>query len=100
MADITNAEAIRFVNEQIRPLCEEARALKVRITSMHSDWTDRIGAMFPADESPVVDGREDEGVSRLTGYDVGAAHDSLVAASAQINNAYIDPPCVRAISAG
>lgn len=95
MADITDPEVIRFTNEQIRPLCEAARALKARIESMDAAWDGGIGAKCPGDTSPLDDGREAEGVSRLTGYDVGIAHDSLVNAAGQLTDAIIEKPCVR-----
>lgn len=98
MADITNPEVIRFVNEQIRPLCEEARAFNARVTAMHNSWIETISQNCPADSSPLADGREAEGVSRLTGYMVAVAHDNLKAMSDEMNVDYINPPCVRVLS--
>lgn len=99
MADITDSEVIRFVNEQIRPLCEAARALKVRVEAMDAAWDGGIGAKCPGDASPLADGRENEGVSRLTGYNVGIAHDALVGAATALTDAAIIPPCVRPLMA-
>src|SRR5438045_4097846 len=95
---ITDPEVIRFVNEQIRPLCELARALKAMVLSMHAAWTGGIGAKCPGDASAIADNRDGEGASRLTGYVVGVAHDTLLAVANAVNDAYINPPCVRPLT--
>jgi hypothetical protein len=71
MADVTNPEAIKFVNEIVRPLAEEARALKYLIDHAASKWfagiDDEIGSSVG---DAIADGREGQGVSRLTAKDV------------------------------
>lgn len=98
MASITNPEAIRFVNEQVRPLCEEARALMARVAAMTTSWNAGINAAFSNNVDTVEDGREGEGVSRLTALQVSQAVGQLQAVSA-LNTEIIAKPCVRALSA-
>jgi hypothetical protein len=95
MPDVTDPEAIRFVSEQIRPLCEAARALNVRIDAMTTAWFAGLNADFPNDSSAVDDGREDEGVSRLTGANVNSAVGNLIAMKAASNSEILSLPCVR-----
>lgn len=69
---ITNTAAIRFCNEEIRPAAELLRAMDYRLSDMLLGW-EGVASLIPdsADEA-VEDGREAEGVSRLTGSDVRA----------------------------
>jgi len=97
MADITDPQAIRFVNEQVRPLCERARALKAEIDAMTTAWYGGINAKFPNDSSPLVDGRAAEGVSQLTGAQVNSAVGQLIGIAP--NAEIVAAPCVRPLSA-
>lgn len=98
MANITNPEAIHFVNEQIRPLCEEARALMARIAAMQTLWFSGLNAVFPNDSTVLADGRDADGSSRLTGAHVNSAVGNLIAIQAASNSQIIEKPCVRALS--
>lgn len=103
MADITNAQAIRWVNEVARPMAEQFRALKAEVdAALVQWWGGGLSAMFPNDASPVADGRESEGVSRLTGADINSLVTQLAAFQAALNQAgvadVIAKPCVRALS--
>jgi len=95
---ITNPESIRFVNEQIRPLCEEVRALVARVGAMNTSWQAGLNVTFPNDSTAVADNRDAEGVSRLTGADIQSAVGILLAVTAASNSQIISKPCVRAIS--
>jgi hypothetical protein len=102
MADITNAEAIRFVNEQIRPLAESYRGLKARTDAALVTWFGGLNSVVTNSASdPVVDGREAEGVSRLSGADVVNFVTQLTAFQAALNASgvpgVISKPCVRAL---
>lgn len=99
MPDITDPEAITFCNEQVRPLCEEARALAARIAAMTTAWYAGLNAKFPNDISPLADGRTAEGVSRLTGANVTNAVGNLIAMSAASNAEVISLPCVQPLLA-
>lgn len=96
---ITDPQAIRFVNEQVRPLCEQARALVARIDAMNTSWGAGINALFPNDTTALTDGRVAEGVSQLTGAQVTAAVGNLLALKTASNSQIIDKPCVRPLSA-
>jgi hypothetical protein len=98
---IDNPQAIKFVNEQVRPMAERLRAIKAEIDGMMVDWFAGIDALVPNDPTPVADGREAEGVSRLTGADCV----SLVVAAQAVQtalasySAIVAKPCVRPLSA-
>lgn len=96
---ITNLEAIRFVNEQVRPLCEKVRALVAEISAAEPLWYGGINGMFPNDDSAVEDGRDGEGVSRLTGQHINSAMSVLLAMKAASNSEIIAKPCVRPLIA-
>lgn len=93
MAQITDAEAIRFCNEVVRPLCEELRALRVRIVAAQTQWFLGLNTVFAAPADTVEDGRAAEGVSRLTAADVTNAVAQLLAVDP--NAQIIQKPCVR-----
>lgn len=99
MAAITDPEAIRFVNEQVRPMCEKTRALMTEIASMQTLWYAGLNNKFPNDASPVDDKRETEGVSRLTGADVTAAVANMIDIHNTHNSEIISKPCVWAMKA-
>jgi len=94
MADITNPEAIRFVNEVIRPMCEEARKLDVNRNALSTAWFSGINLIIGNSAGDAIaDGRENEGVSRLTAADVTNAVSQLLGIS--LNSEIIQKPCVR-----
>ena len=97
MADITDAEAIKFVNEYIRPMCENIRYMKARGDDFALKWA-QLSSDFPNDTSPVVDGREAEGISRLTGADINAVatvFNTLLGNIDATATSVIAKPCVR-----
>jgi hypothetical protein len=103
MADITDPQAIRYTNEIIRPLAEVMRALKARIDAGMVTWYGTIAALVPNDSSPLADGREADGVSRLTGADINSFVAQLAAYKTALEQAgvpdVISKPCVRPIEA-
>lgn len=96
---ITNPEAIRFVNEQIRPLCEKVRALNAEINAMQTLWFSGVNASFPNTTEAVDDEREAQGVSRLTGANINSAVGILINMEAASNDEIIAKPCVRPLQA-
>jgi len=96
---ITDPQAIRFCDEQVRPMCERVRALMAELDEMGITWEGGVGALFPADASLVEDGRENEGVSRLTGMDINQVMTVLQAILGANNEQIISKPCVRSLTA-
>lgn len=96
---ITDPEAIRFVNEQIRPLSEKARGLIAEIQALQTTWFSGLNTDFPNTSEAVDDNREAEGVSRLTGADVNSSVSVLLAMAQASNSEIISKPCVRAFTA-
>lgn len=98
---INNPVAVKFANEQIRPTAEKLRSLKAEIDGMMTDWFGGTSSLFPNDATALDDGREAEGVSRLTGADCV----SLIVAAQAVQtalaayDAILAKPCVRPLSA-
>lgn len=70
---ITDTVSIRFVNEQLRPIAEKMRATKIELKQAFADWQQKIAASVPDDNKEMLeDGREAEGVTRLSGTDINA----------------------------
>jgi hypothetical protein len=100
MADIISPEAIRFCNEVVRPLAEQVRSLKAVIDSTLITWNAGVGAIIGTSAADAIqDGRETEGVSRLTAADVAAFGAQLILMQTQLNQAgvaeAVSKPCVR-----
>ena len=97
---ITNNEAIRFTNEVVRPAAEKLRALKAEFDAHMLSWHGGLGAIFTDDMAGLVDdGRDNEGVSRLTGNDVVGLVNQISALQTQLDGVgvmnVITKPCVR-----
>ena len=101
MADITDAEAIRFVNEVIRPTAEKMRGLKAEIDAATVAWFAGLNSAITNTADLLDDGREAEGVSRLTGADVVNLITQMMAYQTQLNAggvaSVISKPCVRTL---
>lgn len=69
---MNDPEAIRFINEHIRPRCEMLRDLKILMEYDLEKWYDNsLNTTIPNDDQdPVEDGRASEGVSQLTCADI------------------------------
>lgn len=94
---ITGPEEIKFVNEYIRPMCENIRYMKARGDDFAIKWAGLSGG-FPNDTSVVEDGRDAEGISRLTGADINAVATVFNTLLGDIDvsaEAVIAKPCVR-----
>jgi hypothetical protein len=101
MAQLTNPQAITFANEVVRPLAEEARAFSIRLGAMRTAWYGGMNALFANAGDTVEDGRESEGVSRLTAGDVTNLIAQLIAVApgeaGAFNTEIIQKPCVRTL---
>lgn len=98
MADISNPQAIRFVNEQVRPLCERLRALKAEFDALAPVWYGGMNTIIGSSaQDSIADGREAEGISRLTSNDVTNAVAQFLAITP--NSEIIAKPCVNPLRA-
>ena len=101
---IDNAEAIRFANEVVRPLAERMRDLNVLCENALAVWYGGMNALYPNDATALADGRENEGVSRLTGADVNSFAGQVADYVSQLDGAGVADvvlkPCVRNLSVG
>ena len=102
MADITNPEAIRFINEVARPTAEKMRAMKAEIDSALVSWNAGIGSIIGTSAADkILDGREAEGVSRATAGDVAALGGQLIVYQTAMNvpgvAEIISKLCVRSL---
>ena len=72
MADITDPVAIRFINEEIRPLAELLRNAVALVDDMETAWFGQAINIIVTNAAgdAIADGRDAEGVSRLTGADI------------------------------
>lgn len=97
---ITDPEIVRFVNEEIRPMAEQLRAIKAKSAQLVARWFgNNIANRVPNDSTALDDGREAEGASRLTGADITNMVGQLANISSQYNADIIEKPCVRTFTA-
>jgi len=89
MPDITDAETIRFMNQQIRPMAEKVRNIKVEIDDLLTKWNDVIRPKLqPIHSNPDIidDGRAVNGVSVVSFVDLkDFADDALTALQTELN---------------
>lgn len=98
MADVTDPEAVRFVSQQVRPLCERARALMAEITSMSVTWFAGKNTVIGTGSGHVIEARSSEGVNDLTEDQVTNAVANLIAVAAAGNSQVLSVPCVRPLT--
>jgi hypothetical protein len=90
--------AIRFINEYQRTTSETVDDLRSRLHVLKTVWQDEVQSKVLNNESDLIeDGREAEGVTRLTGSDVYANVAALnsVLAILEDNESVIRKLCVR-----
>ena len=105
MAEITCPEAIKFANEQLRPMAERLRDLNALMDALNVIWAGGgVSAYFSEASDTLEDGREAQGVSRLTGADVMNFVSQVQTIIAQFDGVgvmdVINKPCVRAMVVG
>lgn len=100
MAYVTNAQAIRFCDERIRPLAERMARLNVMLDETIAEYFQLQSYFGNADDS-VADHREAQGVSRITAGDVVNLITQALTIQAQFDGAgvmdVIRKPTVRKI---
>jgi hypothetical protein len=98
-----DARVIAYLNNDIRPLSQEVRALKARIDAAAIKWFGELSPLVVNDAKTIDDGRAAEGVSQLTGADVTNLVTQLLAIQAVLNGAgvaaVIQKPCVKSLEA-
>lgn len=101
---ITDPRVIKFVNESLRPLAERTRAVQAEIETSLAAYASEVQALVEDAEpgAPLEDGREAEGVSRLTREDlllaIGLLEGLVTLANAAENEAALaamHKACVR-----
>lgn len=99
-------EKQRFVDLQLRPICEAQRALEARIKAMKTDWEAGKSALFTNDATPYDDGRSIEGLTQMTEAEIFSAARVLIGSIAtdntgrEVYNAEaISQPCVQPLQA-
>jgi hypothetical protein len=101
MADITDPQAIYWVNHVVRRHAEVMRALKYRIDADMVTWYAEISALVPNDSSVVMGDLPGDGASRLTGVDVNLFVAQMAAFKAALEQSgvpqVISKPCWRTL---
>ena len=97
---ITDTTAIKFSNEQIRPISEKLRNLYYECKVMQQDWFNGVNTVIPYDNTEVLDdSRSVNGDSILTGQDIGGIMTQVGAFITMIEQAgvlgVVQKPCVR-----
>jgi hypothetical protein len=71
MADITNAEAVRFCNEKVRVAADRLAQTYYFAKQVQQEWfAANMANLLPNDTSPVIDGSSTDGRHPITGEDV------------------------------
>ncbi|MEE9145971.1 MAG: hypothetical protein V3U27_01050 [Candidatus Tectomicrobia bacterium] len=72
MADITNAVVIKFSNEELRPISELARNLKIHLDHAKTQYQTTISGLIAgnADTDTLLDGSPDDGRTSVTKKDI------------------------------
>lgn len=88
---------IKFLNEDLRPLAEQCRALKARSASALIRWENVLQQVIPdeKDTTAIDDGRGKEGVNQIQVDQVHLLTKLLVATMSQIDDVLIERFCVR-----
>lgn len=99
MADITDPVALEFLKNTVRPLCQKLRALDAEMQAAVTTWN-LIRTPVTNTTDTVVDGRQAEGVSQLTGADLHNVMSTIVPALLAVMatgnyRLYTAKPCVR-----
>lgn len=69
---VTNPEAIRFINERIRPAADKFASSYIAAVAHISAW-EQLKDIIPNDAEVLIeDNRQREGISQITGRDVHA----------------------------
>ena len=100
-AQITAPTAVTFLNEEIRPWCEKVRALNVEGDAIAVKWFAGMNSTISNTSDVIEDGREGQGVSRVTGADVNSVMNAVLAIQTALASydTIISKPTVRPLEA-
>ena len=78
---ITNAQAVRFCNEEVRTVADKAAAYYWQAKAFLAEWNaQNLGAIIPNDANEiVVDGSAEDGRGPITGADVNGLKNHIQA---------------------
>lgn len=103
MPFISDGPTVRFVREEVRPLCERARALMAEVGATKIKFDGEINAAgspfnLGTNGDLIAENRTSEGVANLTKLQVLQAVEQLEAVLS-LNSEIIQAPCVRPLEA-
>lgn len=85
MPDITNPQAVRFANEEIRPLADAYANLYFTAKRVAAEWSaQNIGALIPNTADVIIDGSETDGRAQITGAKVNGLVTAVAALVADL----------------
>jgi len=87
-----------FVDQAIRTIAEDLRAVLVKIDDADIEWDSGMNAVFDNDATAYVDGRADEGLRQMVESDIHQFIGVMTAIRAAGNNQIIKKPTVRPLS--
>ena len=69
---IGNAVVVKYLNENLRPIAEQVRALNIKMKNAKDKYDAEIAVLITSNAANevVMDGRDAEGVSRVTKNDI------------------------------
>lgn len=89
MANITNPQAVRFSNEEVRTIADAHAQLYWAAKSFLGEWTaQNIGALIPNNANIMVDGSETDGRATIDGFKINGLvnHLAVMVADLEANN--------------
>ena len=92
---VSDPVAIAFVNQQVRMNAETTRAAFAQLEAYLGNWQAFAATLIPPDGGSIEDGREAEGVTRVTAAEVNA----FTALAAQIAAIASDPANAAGVAA-
>jgi len=89
MADITNPQAVRFSNEDIRPMADKLAQAYYAAKMFLNEWAaQEIGTLIPNTNDVIIDGSVSDGRASIDGSKVNGLHGylTLFVADLEANN--------------
>ena len=92
--DITDPEVVRYCNVYLRPFAERLRAIKAELTDATAAYAANVDGLLVqyVSADPVIDGREAEGIGRITKIDMIRLRTLMVNLSTVLADASVTDP--------